>query len=177
MFGRAWATMLGWCAMASNRESDHVIPDGCRDGCDHETLPADGPPVEDRLEQPAPRCPECRHAPHDDGPCFNLASDNDCDCTYGSDYSTGAQNREYRNPHLNELAALKSNWDSYKADAITPSALAAADTVTFVPCNDGGIQIEIHVGSGQQVEVFIEPCGCISGVYLKGVEVEDSDPL
>lgn len=57
MFGRAWATMLGWCAMASNRESDHVIPDGCRDGCEHETLRADGPPVEDRLLQSEPLCP------------------------------------------------------------------------------------------------------------------------
>lgn len=29
------------------------------------------------------RCPRCRHAPHDGvGFCPNMASDNDCDCTY-----------------------------------------------------------------------------------------------
>ena len=46
---------------------------------------ADAEAVSAVLDEPEPsdRCPECKHAPHTAlGFCPNMASDNDCDCTY-----------------------------------------------------------------------------------------------
>lgn len=76
----------------------------------------------------------------------------------------------YRHPRLNELAALQQGWDSYGAPPITEAALRAADTVTFVPTNDGGVQVEIHT-NGQEVEVVFDKAGAIEDVWLSKVSV------
>lgn len=36
-------------------------------------------------EQSPKRCPGCRHAPHAPNACFNMASDNECSCTVGTE--------------------------------------------------------------------------------------------
>jgi hypothetical protein len=39
----------------------------------------------EHLEHLEKTCPKCRHMKHKPGGCFNIQSDNDCDCTYDSE--------------------------------------------------------------------------------------------
>jgi hypothetical protein len=60
---------------------------------------------------------------------------------------------------LEELAALKPNWDSYGAEAINPLAIQCAKAMLWrlgpgwipVPTSDGGVQLE-----GSHLECYVE---------------------
>lgn len=65
---------------------------------------------------------------------------------------------------LSALRALEANWDSYGAVPITEAALRVAEAVAFVPCCDGGIQVELH-GGGAEIEIEIGPDGTVTSVF------------
>lgn len=64
-----------------------------------------------------------------------------------------------------QLRALPENWDSYKAPPITELAIGTLESFAAVPCNDGGIQLEVH-RDGYDIEVCISPAGKITGVLV-----------
>jgi hypothetical protein len=66
---------------------------------------------------------------------------------------------------LKELRALEQNWDSYGAPALDLECIDKAWHLycclpgtewSFVPCSDGGVQLEQHAG-GFDIEVTISP--------------------
>lgn len=75
---------------------------------------------------------------------------------------------------LAHLRSLKPGWDSYGGKPISTESLSVADYILTtpgqpVPCSDGGVQIEWHVG-GVDVEICIGPDGKI-------VEDASTEPL
>jgi hypothetical protein len=81
---------------------------------------------------------------------------------------------------IEELAALKPNWDSYGAPAISERALDRAMDILWtirrspqpriVPTAEGGVQLEWYTAS-EELEVEIRPDGNVE--YL--LEVVDPD--
>ncbi len=64
-----------------------------------------------------------------------------------------------------DLLALEDGWDSYDAKPITVEAaeavLAALRSISLVPINNGGIQIEM----GDLVEIEFSPEGLLTAVW------------
>ena len=65
-----------------------------------------------------------------------------------------------------ELRALAPGWDSYGAVPITEAAITAVKAFLTVPRNDGGIDLEVHLATGEAF-VFIAPDGSIRGVSME----------
>lgn len=66
---------------------------------------------------------------------------------------------------LDNLRALKDDWDNDGAPAPTEDAIALAELILntpghAVPLTNGGVQIEWHVG-GADVEIVITPEGTL----------------
>lgn len=67
---------------------------------------------------------------------------------------------------------IKEDWESAlraSKAAITDQAIQTARAVYVVPCDDGGIQIELHAG-GCDFELEIEPDGRVSGIIFQAVK-------
>jgi hypothetical protein len=90
---------------------------------------------------------------------------------------------------LNELAQLQPNWDSYDAEALTPSAIAAASLLitsvnedrrsltgrpappwVVAPVPDGGVQVE-WMASPRKIVVQIDPDGELSYLVVDRSEL------
>lgn len=65
---------------------------------------------------------------------------------------------------LSSLRELGKGWDSYDGNPITERALRTAGALCFVPCANGGIQVELHAG-GVDVEIEIGPDGRVRTIF------------
>jgi hypothetical protein len=59
------------------------------------------------------------------------------------------------------LGEIKNDW---AGRAITGDAIATLGSLAAVPCNNGGIQLQVH-RDGLDIEICIEPDGRISSVF------------
>jgi hypothetical protein len=64
-----------------------------------------------------------------------------------------------------QLLALETGWDSYKARPITQAAIETLGQFSVVPCSSGGIQFEIH-RDGFDIEIEIDPNGKIESAII-----------
>lgn len=66
------------------------------------------------------------------------------------------------NDKLVGLARMKANWDGYGSPPVSTAALDVAfrlaDSITFMPTADGGLQMEIQSRS-LDIEITIAPDG------------------
>lgn len=70
-----------------------------------------------------------------------------------------------------QLESLAAGWDSYKAPRISALAISTLEHFSVVPCNDGGIQLEVHQDSFD-IEVVISPDGKIASALICRVVVK-----
>jgi hypothetical protein len=66
---------------------------------------------------------------------------------------------------VQRLTSLKPGWDSYDAKPPTQEACATLLGFAVVPCNDGGIQLEVH-RDGLDIEVRIDQYGRIASALI-----------
>lgn len=64
-----------------------------------------------------------------------------------------------------DLLSLRDGWDSYDGKPITKEAMLAVDSVSVVPCSDGGLQLELH-RDGFDIEICIGPDGRIASALV-----------
>jgi len=57
-----------------------------------------------------------------------------------------------------QIRALKPGWNTYGAPEVTEDAIETVKWVFVIPCNDGGIQLELHL-HGVDFELIIDPSG------------------
>lgn len=69
------------------------------------------------------------------------------------------------NADLSGLRALRDDWDTYGAPPITDAAIRTGEAVFFVPCSNGGIQVEMHAG-GMDIEIEVRPDGTVESVLV-----------
>lgn len=74
---------------------------------------------------------------------------------------------------LAALAALEPNWDSYGAPAIYSEAIDRCRQLQYIPCSDGGVQIELH-SVAVSAEITIDASGEITSV--SGGPIEPDQP-
>lgn len=75
---------------------------------------------------------------------------------------------------LGKLSRLPTDWDSYGGVPPTAAALAVLRQINFVPCSDGGVQLELRDVSGSELEVRLSPAGRVVGVcYDRDVQLQD----
>lgn len=73
--------------------------------------------------------------------------------------------RPYSHPRITELAALIANWDFYDAEAPDPRALRYADSLSFCPTPDGGLNIALDYAGGD-VSIVLSPDGRLEEFYV-----------